>query len=216
MSPTSRDDENRNSNDRRARESSSRAEYSKEFSEAIGRTIKVLRTDLGIERKELAEMVGISYSYLTEIENGKKPASSTILRPIAHALSMRLSQLTEAAERRLEAGDSPALYKKLAMEEPDALRAHMGPPDEDEFLAVDASSPPRYALDASPSIADDPADALALRDYKLLQSRAPMRPSMRGQYHEIRAAILELERLVERMAPDDIERLLDYARRLSR
>jgi hypothetical protein len=43
-----------------------------------------------------------------------------------------------------------------------------------------------------------------------------MQPSLRGQHRELREAILELERLPQRTAPDDIERLLDYARRLSR
>ena len=58
------------------------------FVEALGRTIKVLRTDLGIDRRTLAQEAGISYSYLTEIENGNKPPSSSVLGPIASALGM--------------------------------------------------------------------------------------------------------------------------------
>ncbi len=169
----------------RSPQSRSGSAFSKEFSEAVGRTIKVIRTDLGIERKELAEQVGISYSYLTEIENGNKPASSTVLRPIAHALGMRLSQLTEAAESRIEAYEQPS----LALEMPDAVE-----------MRSEAQRAPSRAM-----------------EYRLMsQVSAPMRPSLRGQYRDLREAILELERLVERMAPDDIERLLDYARRLSR
>ena len=45
--------------------------------QALGRTIKVLRTDHGLSRKDLAREVDISYSYLTEIENGNKPPSNT-------------------------------------------------------------------------------------------------------------------------------------------
>jgi transcriptional regulator with XRE-family HTH domain len=163
--------------------------YPREFAEAIGRTIKVIRTDLGIERRELAATVGISYSYLTEIENGNKPASSAVLRPLAHALGLRLSQLTEAAEQRLEARDE-SLAMSLPMLDFDSTRMEY---------------PPTRDYVSSPS---------AARLGGVQQSA--LRPSLRGQYRELREAVLELERLLQRMAPDDIERLLDYARRLSR
>lgn len=74
------------------------------FPQALGRTIKVVRTDLGIERRALAEAAGISYSYLTQIENGHKPPSSSVLARIARPLGMRTHQLMEAAENRSEAG----------------------------------------------------------------------------------------------------------------
>ena len=70
------------------------------FAEALGRTIKVVRTDRGIDRRDLAEAAGISYSYLTEIENGNKPPSSSVLEPIARALGLRMSELIQAAEDR--------------------------------------------------------------------------------------------------------------------
>ena len=76
--------------------------YPPGFAEALGRTIKVFRTDQGIERRDLAERVGISYSYLTEIENGNKPPSSSVLAPIAAALGLRMSQLIEATEARMD------------------------------------------------------------------------------------------------------------------
>ncbi len=43
-----------------------------------------------------------------------------------------------------------------------------------------------------------------------------MQPSLRGPNRELRSIMLELEQLLRRMAPDDIERLLDFARRLAR
>ena len=43
-----------------------------------------------------------------------------------------------------------------------------------------------------------------------------LQPSLRGPNRELRAVMIELERLLHRMAPDDIERLMDFARRLSR
>ena len=67
---------------------------------ALGRSIKVLRADRGLGRRQLADMAGISYSYLTEIENGNKPASNTVLGPIADALGVRLHELIADAENR--------------------------------------------------------------------------------------------------------------------
>jgi transcriptional regulator with XRE-family HTH domain len=72
------------------------------FYDALGHTIKVARTDLGIDRKELAETAGISYSYLAAIENGRKQPSSQVLLSIADALGLRTHQLLESAEGRRE------------------------------------------------------------------------------------------------------------------
>ena len=65
-----------------------------------GHTIKVARTDLGIERAELAERAGISYSYLAAIENGQKQPSSHVLLALAEALGLRSHELLESAENR--------------------------------------------------------------------------------------------------------------------
>src|SRR6202521_5555396 len=76
----------------------------KDFYEALGRAIKVTRTEQGLERKELARLSGLSYPYLSEIEKGKKRASTEAMRPIARALGLRQSQLVERAELLLERG----------------------------------------------------------------------------------------------------------------
>jgi transcriptional regulator with XRE-family HTH domain len=135
--------------------------YPPGFAEALGRAIKVLRTDLGVERRDLAERAGISYSYLTEIENGNKPPSSSVLGPIATALGLRMSQLIEAAEAR---------------------------------MGVQAQTPAWSTVD---------------RLYA-------MQPSLRGPDRDLRSAVIEIERLLRTMAPEDIERLLDFASRLTR
>lgn len=76
----------------------------RDFYEALGRAIKVTRTEQGLERKELARLSGLSYPYLAEIEKGTKRASTEALRPIAQALTLRQSELLERAERLLERG----------------------------------------------------------------------------------------------------------------
>ena len=77
-------------------------------SEALGRTIEVMRTERGLKRTELAERSGISYSYLSDIEKGRKPPSSTKLREIAESLGVSPSQLLRGAAQRIEAERSGA------------------------------------------------------------------------------------------------------------
>src|SRR2546430_16350243 len=67
--------------------------------QALGRAIKLVRTESGTERKELARLSGLSYPYLSEIEQGKKRPSSESLLAIARALGLRQSELLERAER---------------------------------------------------------------------------------------------------------------------
>jgi transcriptional regulator with XRE-family HTH domain len=78
----------------------------RDFYAALGRAIKVTRTEQGIERKELARLSGLSYPYLSEIEKGKKRASTEALIPIAQALGLRQSELLDRAERLLARGAS--------------------------------------------------------------------------------------------------------------
>src|SRR5512137_2590331 len=73
-----------------------------EFYEALGRTVQVLRTDQGFDRKALADRAGISYSYLAAIENGKKPPSSNVLFAIAGALGLHSHELLASVEGRVQ------------------------------------------------------------------------------------------------------------------
>src|SRR6202162_1981268 len=82
----------------------SQAPRGKDFYGALGRAIKVTRTEQGLERKELARLSGLSYPYLSEIEKGKKRASTEAMRPIARALGLRQSQLVERGELLLARG----------------------------------------------------------------------------------------------------------------
>ena len=76
-------------------------EPSPEFADAFGRTVQVLRTHQGWSRGELAKRAGISYSYLSAIENGTKPPSGKMQRVLAGALGVRMHELIAAAEARL-------------------------------------------------------------------------------------------------------------------
>ena len=153
------------------------SKYAERFSKALGRTIKVRRTDLGIGRRELADQAGISYSYLTEIENGNKPPSPSVLGPIAEALGLRMSQLTQASETRMDSEEEVSTPVSSA----------------EDWGRRFASNPPLMRLAELPPV-----------------------HFMGKSGRNLGASMAELERLMRNMAEDDIERLLDYARRLTR
>lgn len=88
------------------------------WAEALGRSIKVLRTDLGISRRQLATQSAISYSYLSAIENGTKVPSAKILRVLADRLGLQTHELHAAAEARLARDQS---VSDLATDSDDAL-----------------------------------------------------------------------------------------------
>jgi transcriptional regulator with XRE-family HTH domain len=87
--------------------------------EALGRAIKVERVARGWERKDLAERSGLSYTYLSEIESGKKRPSWGALGSIAEALGVRPSELLDVAETWTgpAAASAPSLERSVAAEE---------------------------------------------------------------------------------------------------
>ncbi len=56
--------------------------------------IRVLRKHLGMTQEELAKATGLSRTYLTEIETGRKDGSLRALKAIAGALEVDLAFLT--------------------------------------------------------------------------------------------------------------------------
>ena len=73
-----------------------------EWSSALGHTIKVRRTDVGMSRQQLADASTISYSYLSAIENGSKAPSTKILRVIADRLGLETKELLALVDARIE------------------------------------------------------------------------------------------------------------------
>lgn len=68
------------------------------MSVSLGRAVAALRIERGMKRKDLVAAAGVSYPYLTEIEDGRKSPSTTVLEKIATALDMSMSQVFERAE----------------------------------------------------------------------------------------------------------------------
>lgn len=64
----------------------------------LGNTLKRLRGIYGYSAKEMSELLGISSSYLSEIENGKKKVSMDLLECYSELLGLRASTLVRFSE----------------------------------------------------------------------------------------------------------------------
>lgn len=64
----------------------------------LGNTLKRLRGIYGYSAKEMSELLGISSSYLSEIENGKKKVSIDLLECYSKLLGLRVSTLVRFSE----------------------------------------------------------------------------------------------------------------------
>ena len=152
-----------------------------EFAVAFGRTVQVLRTDQGLSRGDLAKRAGISYSYLSAIENGSKPPSGQAQQVLAGALGVRVHELMAAAEARLSpTGADVELLQSAEIDEALSRR------DRRMASRFVRNEMPRSAAAASPS---------------------PSRTEL--------GAINELRSLLPSMSDDDVQFLLEMARRLA-
>lgn len=153
----------------------------------LGRAIQVLRTELGLSRTELADRAGLSYSYLSEIENGKKQTSAKTLFVLAEVLGVTPSELMAAAERRVRRAPGDAMSGPGFEEDgPGAEGIRIGAPP------PSAAARPRWFGTRRPP-------HRAVREDGALQAQRD-----------------ELVELLDRLSPEDRELLLDFARRLGR
>lgn len=60
---------------------------------ALGEHLRARRLELGRTLREVSADAQVSLGYLSEIERGRKEASSELLGAICHALDVSLSQL---------------------------------------------------------------------------------------------------------------------------
>lgn len=69
--------------------------------EALGRVLRIRRTELGLTLAEVSARSGVSTQYLSEIERGLKDPSSEVIEAIAAVLGLALPQvLVLAADRK--------------------------------------------------------------------------------------------------------------------
>lgn len=63
------------------------------FREALGTVLRAVRTDSGRTLRDVAEDARVSPGYLSELERGRKEASSELLAAISGALSVSLGEI---------------------------------------------------------------------------------------------------------------------------
>ena len=160
------------------------------YAEALGRAVQALRAERGLSRADLAERAGLSYSYLSEIETGKKSGtSSKVLYLLAKALGVTVRELMTIAEERV----------LPAMREQDVSTAMLS-----EFSSALPSEAPEETRRVLRSWFRDDARVEASRV-------AASRPDDR------RAAIAhDLAALLPELSAEDLALVLDLARRLRR
>lgn len=65
----------------------------------FGRALAAARSERGLKRMQLKDLSGLSYPYISEIENGGKYPSQRAIQSLADALGMTPSELVARAER---------------------------------------------------------------------------------------------------------------------
>lgn len=160
--------------------------------EGLGRAVQSLRAERGLKRQALAERAGLSYAYLAEIENGKKEPSTRVLDAIARALGVRLPELMELAESLQAMADGTQDWSTA----PQARRAMSFPRSTAGGLWFHREIAPAAAIE---------------RSRQREEMATPKAPDAGSSGRRLE----ELQTLASRLSPQDLERLLDLARRLS-
>lgn len=75
--------------------------------EYFGRALAAARSERGLKRMQLKELSGLSYPYISEIENGGKYPSQRAIQALSDALGMTPSELVGRAER-IQSADTEA------------------------------------------------------------------------------------------------------------
>jgi putative transcriptional regulator len=78
--------------------------------EKLGRAIKKKRIDKGIRQQELAAKIGVTSSYLSQVERGRAPSYALLLK-IADALEMKIGRLLLEAETDSRSDDASLLIQ---------------------------------------------------------------------------------------------------------
>ncbi|MGR6317006.1 helix-turn-helix transcriptional regulator [Micromonospora soli] len=102
----------------------------------IGGVLRRVRLRQGRTLREVAQAAGVSLPYLSEVERGRKEASSEVLAAICRALGLHLSDLLEEARdelRRVErrtpvtSGSGLVRLERAPVHRGDGVRLQVGP-----------------------------------------------------------------------------------------
>jgi transcriptional regulator with XRE-family HTH domain len=128
------------------------------FLAAYGAVVRQMREEVGLDRKELAEAAGISYSYLSAIESGQKLPSATVQTSLAMSLGAPASELLARANGELEV--HPREGRALRDVDASMMQADMAPREIAPAARMVARSA-RPMMESEPEPAISPSGALA-------------------------------------------------------
>lgn len=92
--------------------------------EALGRALRLRRTDMGLTLAQVSERSGVSTQFLSEIERGLKDPSSEVIEAVAAVLGLQLPQILVLAAVGMTSGVSATALLSAA----DMTRAALSPP----------------------------------------------------------------------------------------
>ncbi len=75
--------------------------------------IKDARLRAGIKAKDLAEALGVSSSYLSQVENGVRPASESLLSKVAEITGDTLKNLSTADSPQVDTSPTSSMLSSL-------------------------------------------------------------------------------------------------------
>jgi len=186
---------------------------------AMGRAIQVVRTDRGWSRKDFAERTGLSYSFLSEIENGVKEPSSRTFALISETLDVAPGALLYDAERRLSE-DTDNSQREISPSR--APGEESAPTIQRSRRVLDWIAGPlarRSSEDSGPAFAsirrvssEYVGDQTRMRNHEA-QLESPERANFGVSVDEFLGSLLPI---LSELSPEDRELVLDLARRLAR
>ena len=97
----------------------------------IGDVLKRIRIIYGYKASEMSSELGISASYLSEIENNKKQPSLELLQKYADIYGIRLSSLILLSENMEKSGKGTVFVRNMMAHLIQSMSAAAGDPDEE-------------------------------------------------------------------------------------
>ena len=158
------------------------------------------RVTLDLSRYELADRAGLSYPYVSAIENGRRRGSSKTIAQIAAALELRPGELVTLADELQLEGSSRAGEDDQMLEPP--LRALYEEPVRPALSALSSPRIPSDAAGAPEPVVTDAVDRLVRGMQDVLEDADPA---------EAEAALLRLvgEKRLRSVIREEIEIYLD-------
>lgn len=160
----------------------------------IGRSVRELRLSRKWNQIQFAERLGISTSYLNQIESNNRPVSATVLLALVDKFQLQLSEIAGGEGDRLLSAFSEALS--------DPLFESLSPTVQDIKLVVQNAPSIAHAIILAHQAYRRSAEQLAGIDQELAKGMAEATPyeEVRDYFHFVDNYVHDLDLAAERLA----------------